>query len=704
MAEVPFDHAERYRERGWTGTIALPARQKAPPPEGFTGGIAGDRWPFPDDLALWRQNGRQNLGIRMPPNVVGLDEDRYKGGDLGKLEAEYGALPPTWTTTSRDDGSAIRWFRLPAGRGSDGWPNQPAPAIEIVRFGHRYAMAPPSIHPEGRVYQWYRPDGTWAGEDWPPRPGDLPELPEAWCDRLDGNRSAGEAAEPGEVREEAPGDRGRLLACRGELGEVMCARMAERMAARIAQLPSGRHPAALEGSKELVELAQEGHRGAAAALKALEGALIASRSGERRDAEREWSELMAGLPARLNPPPEERPADPCDLPDLSFDPDDGVGQADATTEGTTEPAASARPWRVDLGPFLRGDYSPPTPTVGLARTDGQKLLYAGAWHTCIGLTGCGKSWFGLAHAQEVLREGGTVTYLHFEESSPAATIARLRALGVSLAVIEERFVWADLDELKHYKAGLEADRPALVVLDGINAACARTSGLSPWLPESVAHYRKHLVLPAAALGAAVLSLGHPPKAKDRQDERHGYGATGWLDECDGVGFRMEASRNHPIRRGGRGSATLYSVKDRHGGVEPHGEPAKEGFTYLGSLYIDDGQPDTVTPDGFEHATYLRINAPDPERNGTEPDNIDALAGFVADVLADPDGPTGGTGAYPSDRALQVWLSARRIKFDKSDLDPALQRLEDAGRLTRVPYARGKARPGTLVEAQDTSPP
>ena len=41
----PFDEAEAYRRVGWSGTIALPARSKAPPPEGYTG--ADGRWPTP---------------------------------------------------------------------------------------------------------------------------------------------------------------------------------------------------------------------------------------------------------------------------------------------------------------------------------------------------------------------------------------------------------------------------------------------------------------------------------------------------------------------------------------------------------------------------------------------------------------------------------------------------------------------------------
>jgi hypothetical protein len=52
---TPFDVAEKYRSLGWTGAIPLPAREKWPPPAGFTGDEG--RWPNETDLARWRREG-----------------------------------------------------------------------------------------------------------------------------------------------------------------------------------------------------------------------------------------------------------------------------------------------------------------------------------------------------------------------------------------------------------------------------------------------------------------------------------------------------------------------------------------------------------------------------------------------------------------------------------------------------------------------
>src|SRR5215213_2996780 len=170
--------------------------------------------------------------------------------------------------------------------------------------------------------------------------------------------------------------------------------------------------------------------------------------------------------------------------------------------------------------------------------------------------------WGCWHAVQVMESGRAVVYVHFEEASPESTIARLRQLGVTDETLEDYFTWSATEA--PFKPGrmahlIEDLEPGLVSLYGINAACSQ-HGWDPNGTDGVGQYFATLVRPAMSAGAAVLSLGHPPKARDRQTERHGYGSTAWLDQADGVGFRMVASKT-PIGRGRIGSSSLYSVKD-----------------------------------------------------------------------------------------------------------------------------------------------
>jgi Bifunctional DNA primase/polymerase, N-terminal len=177
----------QYQAAGWTSVLPLPKGKKEPPPTGFTGKKAGDRWPTPAEYATWiDQHDDGNLALRMPPGVLGIDVDDY--GDkhgaetLAKIEAQAGPLPETWISTSRDDGvSGIRLYRVPEGLT---WKNQPD--MEVIHSGHRYAVAWPSIHPNGQQYRWNR-----AGV---PTVAELPELPEKWIEALTDSKSTNDGA------------------------------------------------------------------------------------------------------------------------------------------------------------------------------------------------------------------------------------------------------------------------------------------------------------------------------------------------------------------------------------------------------------------------------------------------------------------------------------------------------------------------------
>jgi hypothetical protein len=262
-----------------------------------------------------------------------------------------------------------------------------------------------------------------------------------------------------------------------------------------------------------------------------------------------------------------------------------------TLDGHTTDARLEKPRRrVNLLPFLNGTYTPPPPSMGGSRDDNQQLLYPGRWHTLVAPTAAGKSWFAVWHVVAELRRGNVVAYAHFEEHSPAGMVDRIRSLAPELTVedLVDRFIWLDCSstwKAEEFAAALP-ERMSLMVLDGLVAACSQHGWVAD-KPEAVGAYRSLFVTPAVKTGAAAISLGHPVKARDRQTERHGFGASAWLDEVDGAAFRLEASKN-PIRRGRRGYSALFSVKDRYGQVELAGIPdtKREGWFYLGAFTVD----------------------------------------------------------------------------------------------------------------------
>jgi hypothetical protein len=169
--------AREYHDRGWP-PVPLPPGQKKSPPTGLTGWDGVDLTAEEIETVDWSGN----IGLRMPADVIGIDVDAYNGGlvTLGRLEAKHGELPLTFCSHSqRNDSSMILFFQVPAGRS---WVSA-LPGIEIIQRHHRYAAVWPSIHPEGRSYQWW--DQT-IGEtaEVIPRVDDLPFLPVEWVAAL----------------------------------------------------------------------------------------------------------------------------------------------------------------------------------------------------------------------------------------------------------------------------------------------------------------------------------------------------------------------------------------------------------------------------------------------------------------------------------------------------------------------------------------
>jgi hypothetical protein len=140
-----LDHAEGYARAG-IPVLALRPCSKFPATDHGKDDATTDL----DQIRYWwGRNPNYNIGIRPPIGFVVLDEDVQHGGDqaLAELCYRHGELPDTWTARTGNGGRHI-WLRAdPPFRGKlcDG--------VDIKHHSG-YLVAPPSVHPNGRVYTW----------------------------------------------------------------------------------------------------------------------------------------------------------------------------------------------------------------------------------------------------------------------------------------------------------------------------------------------------------------------------------------------------------------------------------------------------------------------------------------------------------------------------------------------------------------------
>ena len=272
---------DTYRQAGWD-IIPLNRTKnkkgKGTPPEGFTGWDG--RTPTETDQHRWR-NHNDNIAIRLPPTVAGIDVDRYDGKQGGEsfadLEDQLGQLPPTWMSTARTDGSGIRLFRIPDGLVLD--EAAAGPGIEIIQHHHRFVVCSPSLHPKvGERYKWIH-TGTGETSDQPPAVEDLPELPEPWRRHLERTTTS--------IRPDGPVDTAWSPMVRYKYDELVGA------------LKEGdRNPTAFDGIKVLIRYGQQREAGAHAAIAALRNDYIQAFAGGNdrqtpQQAAQEYDELVA---------------------------------------------------------------------------------------------------------------------------------------------------------------------------------------------------------------------------------------------------------------------------------------------------------------------------------------------------------------------------------------------------------------------------
>lgn len=520
--------AAEYWDAGWRGVLPLPARRKKEPPDGYTGRTGA--WPSRADIQAWTEDGHAdgNIALRMPDNVIGVDVDCYDGKPgattLTRLVAECGPLPATWASTSRSDGSGIRFYRVPPGMS---WPGVLGPGIEIIQHVHRYAVVSPSIHPEGRLYSWVSPDGVRTTVI--PQPDDLTQLPEPWVAGMTSPSSGGTA--PGWTDPD------------------------------LDQLVDHGVAAGVNQDDVLRDVVWKlrGQYVARSATRAVWDAIVAKTTLTKpepwtgKDFERHWS----GADKKIPPPPTV------------------IG--DGTSRSSWAP--------VDLAPILDGTRPRLPPTI-LTRTDGQGLWYPGRTHALVGESESAKSWLAQYGCAQQLLAGHNVVYLDFEDSAEAVT-DRMLILGMTPELLRARFGYIAPEEPVDpagrgpLTQALGDLRPTLVVIDGVTEAMAMHR-LKSVDNDDLATFGRIITRPIAATGAAAVNLDHQPKATDNR----GRYALGGVHKLNGMsGVSIIAENIAPMGVGLRGVTRLRIAKDRPGQLRAHGLPSA-GLRWIGDFILD----------------------------------------------------------------------------------------------------------------------
>lgn len=372
-----------YLKAGWS-PIPLMHAKKDPPPDDLTG--AAGKYVTEADVLAWTRTPRpvrlsagnlsfvaSNIALRLPPNVVGIDVDRYDGKAGAKTFAEaekkWGALPDTWVSTSREDGSGIALYLVPEGLA---WPGQVGPGVETIRWDHRYAVCAPSIHDKtGLPYLWIKPGGVRV-DDEIPAVTELTRMPKAWVEGLTSGKQWAERAADEMDQQEV---RDWLAGRKSATCSVMAATTARgQKLLRSAGEDGGAHEVARDAAWGVIGDSASGHGGVVDALAALRKTFLSNVKARRAKgaAEAEWARIVIHGVAKVAAEGKPRMEDMCDAYDTSS------SSSPTKTDGT---GASQTPGSSGSGAFdyMRDDIGNAQRLRDAVGTDARYVPAHGAW-------------------------------------------------------------------------------------------------------------------------------------------------------------------------------------------------------------------------------------------------------------------------------------------------------------------------------------
>jgi Bifunctional DNA primase/polymerase, N-terminal len=579
-----------YRDLGWRGPIPVHPTDKGRVPKGFTGHDGVDVTPENMEWFAKSKPGH-NIGLRLPADIIGIDVDAYddKTGaqTLAEAKRRWGALPPTYCSTSRGDGiSGIRLYRVPEGtvlKGVIEFPKLGIGDIQIVQRHHRHVQCWPSVHHKtGQTYRWIDElDGSVT--DTPPAPTDIPALPARWVEGLRSKAGSNETALDGA---QVPVDVATVLT-EGQMSQRVTARLTQ--AINDCYGPS-RYDHTLKSVLALLRFGKQGDTGVQPALATLRTVYVDAVGPDRPDGHRgaaaEFDRMEFGdrVGALLAEPDYVDGFDGAGQ--IGNPPGEPLGPLHGSSDDDGGDMVVERSWRkVDLDPVLSGDWTPPKPTVG-GRSDGVGMFYPAKVHSVSSESEGLKTWLLLAAATEEIRAGNHVLFIDFEDDE-GGVVGRELALQLSADAIRKQFHYvrplepltspvsvADLNDI------LRTYRPTLAIVDGITEGMTM-HGLNPLDNQDIAKFGRILPRRLARAGCATVCLDHVVKDAESRG-RYALGGVHKLNAIDGAAFLLEGA---PFGIGLTGRSSILIAKDRPGQLRRHGRKRKDKLSEFGELVL-----------------------------------------------------------------------------------------------------------------------
>ena len=514
-----LDGALSYAARGWP---VLPLRPRDKRPASANG--LHDATCDPEVIrAWWEAHPDYNVGVRtgVGCDVVDADSDTAWDAVLSLDPAHRGPVSAT--------GRGAHLFYAPTGTGNK------VGVLDGVdyRGAGGYVVVPPSLHPNGRPYEWLvPPDAPMSAPS-----VELAELLTAPPTALEGPTTA----------PQAPRD---LAPYAAKVLTAECARVA-------AAGEGGRNHALNDAAFRVAQLVHTGVMPPSAMTTLAEAGRAVGLS--QREVSATIMSAMTGAASKPRLPVQDRPMEGGLRPPP---PSREVGQA------PLPPGL--------LRPFERVPLDLTTPVV-----DPERLapgIYAGCLTSLSAPPGSGKGWVALDWTLRIIRQGYSVVYLD-GENGPAIMHGRLKRMGATPEEVNQA-LWLVCDRGRPWDLEDAAAMSALCV----DAAAAAPKGLGMVVLDTMAHFLaeagrsendatdvtswvdRFARIPQRDQGAAVVWLDHVPKPTSDRPNLHAYarGSGSKLGLVD-VGLVLDVVC--PFNAHTSGEFRLFAAKDRTGTCE-----------------------------------------------------------------------------------------------------------------------------------------